>query len=45
MNCIPIQAKRELNSLHMKQLASYINKVSTGSSLAIGTGYYQGRAC
>jgi hypothetical protein len=31
INCIPIEAKRELNSLHMKQLASYINKVSTAN--------------
>jgi hypothetical protein len=29
INCIPIEAKSVLDALHMKQLASYINKVST----------------
>ena len=29
INCIPIEAKRKLDNLHLKQLASYINKVST----------------
>ena len=31
INCIPTEAKRKLDNLHLKQLASYINEVSTAN--------------